>query len=838
MRFNQLSLIGVMLLVLFSFSIMGAEELNSCDNANSNTFCHHKLNIFYKAGTASYTGAKMLSSGKLEVNGGTFLWTWGDMADDEIAKSLVTVEQWKWAQSSYCGKSNACTKENFDAKKTFPPGGPAVAATPSSGKLDCEYKKIAIIGASNTVKANWRKSFGEFIQDSCDTEVKIFAKGSCGPNCQYNTFLQNALDFNPDFIIVNPSGNGISNLDSYTNNVRKIVKRIQGHSKKIPVGIMEISARKNYNYGGSAKWSQKIQDNVEEFNNNLNKNLNKDITSIHDHLTIDVVIKTYNLLDGNDGDAICNYCTSDGGHWTEKGHQLVADHILKEVFIAAPSSVVSPKTPSSQKGAGTKVSAGGKTFSSATFQGTDSERELDEVWNRISGFVGTHSGDVFYQNKWQPYLIVYGSGIPSSGSSSVPPVASPSVTPSLNSGFLKCTGADLSKLSSSSLNRCGNHLDLYKKHAKTILGVDDTETILTLMALTQQESSCRTDVNGGLMQVDAVCRPVSNCPTADKQIEEGIKVYKSSFDGLSKATSEDRIKLVLFSYNRGLNTAKKALNYRGQGLSLHDAMIKACRENFNKDCKGTQASCKYDKNGNDKCDFPGYGAQYHTKVQSRFDKACAELGGASGMVSSSTLNIKKDFLGQLKGGSNTRLAYDFFVLHDGAGTSTPNCKKAITSVIKNWKSRSDGLEISSHYYICHDGTTYQLLDEEKYGIHAGRSNCPAGLCPIKNVNRRSVGIDFQNYQGSSKKGMYTDAQYAAAKSLLKDIGSRRNIPVDDQHVLAHFEVTKSDPTKKPSFFKNDPYPGFDWSKIGMIYDHHNVNGPWQPAVVKDVNLVS
>ncbi|NQV91707.1 D-alanyl-D-alanine carboxypeptidase family protein [Candidatus Woesearchaeota archaeon] len=490
----------------------------------------------------------------------------------------------------------------------------------SSG--NCNNLKISIIGASNTVKSSLRKSFGEFIKDSCPgSTVNIYAEGSCGAQCQNSKYIQPALSSTPDLLIINPSGN-IGSSSTYRASVVLMAEEAKKKNPNIKVGIIAISPHKNYDYGGSAKWTQSYQDKLEEFNKDLID------SKLGFPSLIDYEFNIYPLLGSSSDKDVCGYCRSDRGHWLETGQKIVADYIVSVI-----SGKITPSAPphsGAQKGPPPQAAVAGNTFSSATFQGTDSEREIDEVWNRISSFVGIHSGDVWYQNTWQPYVKVYGSGIPSGTTT----------TPTLGGGDFSCNGGDFSKLPSSSLSKCNNYLDLYQKHAKALLGTDDTNTILLLMALTQQESGCSTTVNGGLMQVDAVCRPVSNCPTADKQIEEGIKVYKSSSDGLSTTTGSDRINLILFSYNRGLATAKKALTYKNQGSNLHDSMLKACRDIFNKECRGTEAKCKYDTHGNDKCDFPGYGAQYPTKVQSRFNKACSDIGGTIGTgVSSSSSTL-------------------------------------------------------------------------------------------------------------------------------------------------------------------------------------------------------
>ena len=53
---------------------------------------------------------------------------------------------------------------------------------------------------------------------------------------------------------------------------------------------------------------------------------------------------------------------------------------------------------------------------------------------------------------------------------------------------------------------------------------------------------------------------------------------------------------------------------------------------------------------------------------------------------------------------------------------------------------------------------------------------------------------------------YTPEQYIALNKLIKDIADRWLIPIDDDHIIAHYQITEG---------KWDPSPNFDWSKIGL-----------------------
>ena len=136
-------------------------------------------------------------------------------------------------------------------------------------------------------------------------------------------------------------------------------------------------------------------------------------------------------------------------------------------------------------------------------------------------------------------------------------------------------------------------------------------------------------------------------------------------------------------------------------------------------------------------------------------------------------------------------------------------------------------------YSCHRLSTF-MHKYCKNELDALVGFNPKELCPISNANGRSIGIDLQNYGGvenSYTGSKYTPAQYEAANNLMAYLGNLHNIPIDDKHILAHFEVTKTRKTYS-GLNKNDPYPPFDWSKVaGVEYDHQDKNGPKMDALV-------
>ena len=85
---------------------------------------------------------------------------------------------------------------------------------------------------------------------------------------------------------------------------------------------------------------------------------------------------------------------------------------------------------------------------------------------------------------------------------------------------------------------------------------------------------------------------------------------------------------------------------------------------------------------------------------------------------------------------------------------------------------------------------------------------------MPNVNRRSIGIDLQAPTDHNT----TEAQYKSLSNLLENICRRRKIPLDDKHVVAHFQA------KKRNHY--DPRKGFKWTKLkGMKYDHYEKDDP-------------
>lgn len=107
--------------------------------------------------------------------------------------------------------------------------------------------------------------------------------------------------------------------------------------------------------------------------------------------------------------------------------------------------------------------------------------------------------------------------------------------------------------------------------------------------------------------------------------------------------------------------------------------------------------------------------------------------------------------------------------------------------------------VSAHYLIDLDGTTWQLVDEEKRARHAGVSFWRGET----DINSSSIGIEIQNTGHSHGYVPFPDAQIAAVAELCRDIIRRHDIPA--RNVLAHSDVA---PHRK-----QDPDYLFPWAHL-------------------------
>jgi N-acetylmuramoyl-L-alanine amidase len=108
-------------------------------------------------------------------------------------------------------------------------------------------------------------------------------------------------------------------------------------------------------------------------------------------------------------------------------------------------------------------------------------------------------------------------------------------------------------------------------------------------------------------------------------------------------------------------------------------------------------------------------------------------------------------------------------------------------------------EVSAHYMVEEDGTTWQLVDEERRAWHAGRSYWEGE----RDLNSRSVGIELVNPGHEFGYRPFPEAQIAALEDLAQSILARRPIP--PARVLGHSDIA---PQRK-----EDPGELFPWQRL-------------------------
>lgn len=142
----------------------------------------------------------------------------------------------------------------------------------------------------------------------------------------------------------------------------------------------------------------------------------------------------------------------------------------------------------------------------------------------------------------------------------------------------------------------------------------------------------------------------------------------------------------------------------------------------------------------------------------------------------------------------------YIVLHHTGGTPKTTAKDVVDWILLE----GGGKRASFHYLIDMEGNVYYIVDENRVAWHAGCSTDCIDREKFKNINTQSIGIEMIN--PGTKDAKFTDAQYTRLSSLIAQIAARHNIPVDDAHILAHYEISDK---------KYDPSPNFDWAKIGL-----------------------
>jgi N-acetylmuramoyl-L-alanine amidase len=108
----------------------------------------------------------------------------------------------------------------------------------------------------------------------------------------------------------------------------------------------------------------------------------------------------------------------------------------------------------------------------------------------------------------------------------------------------------------------------------------------------------------------------------------------------------------------------------------------------------------------------------------------------------------------------------------------------------SWFQSADS-KVSAHYGVGRNGEVHQYVQENDSAWHAGRVFTPSwqliqpsGDGTYYNPNYYTVGIEHEGDEAT----VWTDATYAASSSLIRDISTRWNIPLDRNHVIGHHEI--------------------------------------------------
>jgi len=96
--------------------------------------------------------------------------------------------------------------------------------------------------------------------------------------------------------------------------------------------------------------------------------------------------------------------------------------------------------------------------------------------------------------------------------------------------------------------------------------------------------------------------------------------------------------------------------------------------------------------------------------------------------------------------------------------------------------------VSAHYHVRKTGWIDQFVDEDDEAFHAGRVNNPTAPLVLErldvNPNYYSIGIE---HEGSGNEDL-TPEQRKSSIMLLRDISTRRSIPLNRRHVVGHHEI--------------------------------------------------
>ncbi|MCP5086503.1 MAG: N-acetylmuramoyl-L-alanine amidase [Rhodobacteraceae bacterium] len=108
-------------------------------------------------------------------------------------------------------------------------------------------------------------------------------------------------------------------------------------------------------------------------------------------------------------------------------------------------------------------------------------------------------------------------------------------------------------------------------------------------------------------------------------------------------------------------------------------------------------------------------------------------------------------------------------------------------------------EVSAHYLISEDGSTFPLVSEDMRAWHAG-----AGAWGwVRDVNSHSIGFELANKGPDSDAPEFPEAQMQTLERILGEVLRRRRIP--PERVIGHSDMAPGR--------KIDPGPHFDWKRL-------------------------
>lgn len=116
-------------------------------------------------------------------------------------------------------------------------------------------------------------------------------------------------------------------------------------------------------------------------------------------------------------------------------------------------------------------------------------------------------------------------------------------------------------------------------------------------------------------------------------------------------------------------------------------------------------------------------------------------------------------------------------------------------------------QASTHYYVDSDGDVFQLVPESYGAIANGlRGKPPPAWADLStSLNWQTLSVEIEGYAHSIHDTMPVGGvQYQALIALIKHRALARNIPIDRDYVIGHYQVAND---------RSDPGPLFPWDNL-------------------------